>query len=360
MHLSIQFSAATVKQLAAAWQRALARGDRRPLARITALQMLGQRQPVMEVAAFVGVAESTLYGWISAFLLRGVASVAYRTSPGRPAKLTATQKAHLVELLDAGPAAAGFAYSAWAAPLVQTLIEQQFGVCYNVHYVSHLLAQLGFSYQKARFVADHLDAATRATWLTTSWPGVVAAARTRGALLLFGDEASFAQWGSLGYTWARRGQQPVVKTTGRRKGYKVWGLVDWFSGRLFWAGHEGRFTAKSYCAFLEQVLAQTTAPLLVVQDGARYHTAKETQTWVAAHAERVAVVQLPSYSPDYNPIEHVWREVKDATHNAYFATFAELTARVTHHLERLQSNAAQVIQLLGTPLDAFAARAPAA
>jgi transposase len=143
MHLSIRFTSDTVKALAAAWQRARHRGDRRPLTRITALQMIGQRQPVANVAAFVGVAESTLYGWIAAFLLRGVASLAYRTSPGRPSKLTPSQKQRLMDLLDAGPEAAGFAYSAWAAPLVQHLIEREFGVLYNLHYVSELLGNLG-------------------------------------------------------------------------------------------------------------------------------------------------------------------------------------------------------------------------
>ncbi len=50
----------------------------------------------------------------------------------------------------------------------------------------------------------------------------------------------------------------------------------------------GRFNAQSYCAFLEEVLAQTTQPLLVVQDGARYHTATKTQEFVAKLAELAA------------------------------------------------------------------------
>ena len=45
-------------------------------------------------------------------------------------------------------------------------------------------------------------------------------------LILFEDEASFAQWGSLSYTWARRGQQPEVPTSGKRKGYKVFGANE--------------------------------------------------------------------------------------------------------------------------------------
>src|SRR5690349_12552434 len=103
MALSIHFTLATVKDLANAWQHARARADRRALTRITALQMLGQRQPVAAVAAFVGVAESTLYGWLAAFLLHGRAALVYRTSPGRPGKLTPSQKQRLMDLLDAGP-----------------------------------------------------------------------------------------------------------------------------------------------------------------------------------------------------------------------------------------------------------------
>jgi hypothetical protein len=63
-----------------------------------------------------------------------------------------------------------------------------------------LLHNLGFSYQKARFVSDHLNEAKRLEWRRTRWPRILQHARQRKALLLFGDEASFAQWGSLSYT----------------------------------------------------------------------------------------------------------------------------------------------------------------
>jgi hypothetical protein len=101
---------------------------------------------------------------------------------------------------------------------------------------------LGYSYQKARFVSDHLGEARRQQWLTLTWPAIVQQARVRQALLLFGDEASFAMWGSLGYTWAKRGQQPLVKTAGKRKGYKVLGLIEYFTGQLFYHGQTERFT----------------------------------------------------------------------------------------------------------------------
>jgi len=105
------------------------------------------------------------------------------------------------------------------------------------------LANLGFSYQKARFVSDHLDDERRRVWIAQEWPAILRTARHRGALLLFGDEASFAQWGSLSYTWAPIGQQPLIPTCGKRKAYKVFGLIDYFTGRLFSHGQTERFTA---------------------------------------------------------------------------------------------------------------------
>ena len=85
---------------------------------------------------------------------------------------------------------------------MQQLIEREFGVLYSRHYVCELLHNLGFSYQKARFVADHLDEKARQRWISETWPHILAEAQVKKALILFGDEATFAWWGSLSYTWA--------------------------------------------------------------------------------------------------------------------------------------------------------------
>jgi transposase len=239
----IQLCRGTVKELTAVWQRALRRGDRRVLKRVTALLLLADQHSATAVAARVGAGVATIYGWLHAFLAERCASLVSRTSPGRPARLTPTQKQRLRVLVAGGPAAAGYATGCWNSALVQDLIAREFAVLYSVQYVAALLRNLGVSSQKARFVADHLDEAKREHWRTVEWPAILRAARRQGARLLFGDEASFAQWGSLGYTGAVRGEQPLGPTCGRRKGYKVFGLIDYFSGRLFAHGQTERFTA---------------------------------------------------------------------------------------------------------------------
>jgi hypothetical protein len=178
----------------------------------------------------------------------------------------------------------GFEPACWNSALIRVLIWREFGVLSNRHYVCTLLHNMGVSFQKARFVSDHLDAARRQAWLRDEWPTILRAAQRRKGLLLFEDEASFAPWGSLSYAWARRGHQPEVPTSGKRKGYKVFGAIDYFSGRLFSQGIAGRFNSESYQAFWQTIMGQTTAHLFLIHDGARYHTSQATQQFFAAHA----------------------------------------------------------------------------
>ncbi len=358
--VSIRIGTETSKQLTGVLARAYRAGDLPLVKRVSALLAIGRGETVETIARGLGGSPSAVYGWLTAFLVEGVAALQVQWKGGRPSKLTPTQQARLQELVTAGPQAAGFPTGCWNALLIQTVIWREFGRPYNIHYVSTLLHNLGFSFQKARFVSDHLDEARRQEWLTTTWPAWRQRAAAAGGLLLFGDEASFAQWGSLGYTWAPIGQQPVVRTTGKRKAYKVFGLIEFFSGRLFSQGIAGKFNATTYQAFLQQVLDQTAAPLFLVQDGAKYHHAVALEPFWHAHRDRLFTTRLPSYSPDYNPIEFLWRATKrTATHNRYFPVFAALCDSVEAALAHFAAHPERVKSLFGLYLDRMATPAGA-
>jgi transposase len=347
--LRIQVSAATVKALHARLRQAYRKDDVRLVRRTTVLiDLLVHHVPMAVLCERWDLSSSCLYDWQRAFLLHGMESLHYRHSGGRRPKLTPRQKKRLVELLEAGPQVVGCETACWTSVLLRVLIWREFGVLYNRQYVCTLLHNLGFSFQKARFVSDHLDAAKRLAWLQDQWPAIVRAAKRCKGLILFEDEASFAQWGSLSYTWARRGRQPEVPTSGKRKGYKVFGAIDYFSGRLFFQGIEGRFNSESYQAFLQMILAQTTQHLFLIHDGARYHTSAATQTFLAAHRDRITAEPLPSYSPDYNPIEFLWKQTKQrATHNKYFKEFIALTVSVDKALAYFATHPDTVLGLFG-------------
>jgi len=348
MNIRIRLSNGVGQEINARLQQAYGRGQVRLVRRIHALLCVIEGKPVVEVAAQLGLGSQTVRDYVNALLLNGTASLAYRKPPGRPTKLTKCQRKELTELIKAGPEAAGYQSGCWSAFLIQHLILVQFGVEYHPHYVCELLDRLGFSFQKARFVSDHLNEAARAEWEQETWPAILRLAQEKDAMILFGDEASFAQWGSLSYTWAPKGEQPVVKTCGKRKSYKVFGLIDFCSGRLFWQSLQGRFNSGSYQEFLTAVLAQTDGHIILIQDGARYHTSRPMCEFFAAHAPRLTKFQLPAYSPDFNPIEFLWKKVKkQATHLKYFPTFEALTDSVDNVLRQFADLPHEILSLMG-------------
>lgn len=344
----ITFSQETVKRLKQELEKAYARGDLRTVRRLSVLMMIGSQMVMETIQALWNVSPQSVYNWLNEFLAHRWASLEYEKAPGRPARLTKSQKQKLAEWIASGPEACGYASGCWTSVLVQDLIYQKFHVLYNRFYVCELLRNLGFSFQKARFVSDHLDEEARQRWMEIEWPGILSRAKQLGASLFFGDEASFALWGSLSYTWARIGHQPQVKTTGLRKGYKVFGAIEFFSGRLIYQGTEARFHSDSYQAFLLYLLSQVSGTIILIQDGARYHTSKATHDFLEQHKNRLIVYQLPSYSPDYNPIEYLWKKIKtNATHNRYFAEFVKLVKSVEEALKVLATQTTEILRLMG-------------
>ena len=317
--------------------------------RIMAILAIGDGVIYSVIATTLNVCEESIRLWLNAFLLKGVQGLKAKKPSGKPPKLTKSQKKELDKIITEGPIKAGFPGACWRSPMIQYLIYERFGVQYSVHYISQLLKNMGFSYQKAKFVADHKDPEKRKKWLEEKWPEITKLAEEKNACILFGDESSFPQWGSLTYTWAKKGQQPVVQTSGIRKGYKVFGLIDYFSGRFFCKGHDkGRLNSESYEAFLTEVLSKTRRHIILIQDGASYHTSKAMKNFFDRKAYRLTVYDLPSYSPDYNPIEKLWKKIKQKEiHLQYFPTFDSLKNKVQEALLHFQDLKNEVLSLFG-------------
>jgi transposase len=232
--------------------------------------------------------------------------------------------------------------------MIADLIHLRFQVDYAPRSICHLLGVLGFSYQKAKFTAAHLNDEAALLWLAETWPEILRVAQEKQAVIFFGDEASFAQWGTLGSTWARKGVPPTGKTTGIRKADRVFGLLDCFGGKLVFQGLDGKFNSDSYRAFLEWVLTRVAGQLILIQDDAPDHTSGPLRTFYAEHTDRLTVYQLPAYSPGLNPIERLWKKVKkDATHLRYFPHFANLVAKVRETLTKLAGLPHELTSLAG-------------
>jgi transposase len=147
VEFTVRLSGATIKALEAALRQGHRAADVRVIRRVQALLEMGAVRPVGVVADRLGLDATTVYGWLHAFLVDGVATLRYGRPPDRPSKLAPSQKRRLCALIEAGPLAAGYPPGCWSMLFLQDLIQREFGQFYNHPYLATLLRDLGFSYQ---------------------------------------------------------------------------------------------------------------------------------------------------------------------------------------------------------------------
>jgi transposase len=91
---------------------------------------------------------------------------------GRPAKLTAEQRAHLPSLLAQGAQAHGFRGDVWTSARVAKLIGDAWGVSFHKAHVTRLLKQLDWTPQLPCERADQRDETRIEAWRTEVWPAL--------------------------------------------------------------------------------------------------------------------------------------------------------------------------------------------
>jgi transposase len=160
------------------------KGDLRGAKRIMAIFAVSEGMTPEIIALTLGVIRKTVMKWVRIFLSEGPPGLISRKSPGRKPKLAKSQKKELSEIISKGPAKAGFPGACWRSPMIRALIFDKFGVFYAVNYISQLLGNMGFSYQKARFVPSEADRTARREWLKTTWPDILRTAEEKDAMIL--------------------------------------------------------------------------------------------------------------------------------------------------------------------------------
>ena len=303
-----------------------------------------------EVAQLFHLNTRTVYTWVSKFMRERFSWLSGLHYKGRGAKskLTKEQKKKIYDIVVAGPENYGFDCGIWNSPMIAEVILREFNVTYNPRYLCRLLKKMGLSFQKAAFEAERTDdnKKKRKEWGDKTWPEILKKANEIFAVILFGDEVSFAQWGSLSRTWAPIGKQPKIKTKGKRKGLKMFGTIEFFKGAFHYMETEGKFNGESYTKFLKQIMSHYACPVILIEDGAPYHGGAIVNEYIGKMKEkgRIHIYRLPSYSPDYNPIEKLWKNTKrDSTHCKFFPTFDDLRSSVIKAFKKYMEDATKVI-----------------
>ena len=151
--------------------------------------------------------------------------------------------------------------------------------------------------------------------------------------LLFQDEAGFGRINKPKNCWCTKGIRPSVPCHHIREYRYVYGTVDPMDAESF-------FLVMPYCntecmqVFLNQL--RSTFPddiIVLVCDGAAWHKSGTLEV-----PEGISILHIPPYTPEMNPIEQIWRELRTrGFRNEVFATLEKVVDRLCktiNHLSR--------------------------
>lgn len=152
-------------------------GERRDTAvfedrRFEALALYRKGVLQADIARQLRVSRAAVCQWLKRVKKKGQTALRRKPRPGRPPKLTASQRRLLVGLLARGAERAGYTTQLWTADRIRRLVFERFGARYHVNHVPKLLRQCGWSYQRPTGRAIERDEAEVRRWVREDWPRI--------------------------------------------------------------------------------------------------------------------------------------------------------------------------------------------
>jgi transposase len=151
---------------------------RRERVRLAAAEWIEEGATDREVAARFRVTRMSANRWRRALIAGGRSALASQGPGGARCRLSPARLDELQALLDAGPAAWGWADQCWTLPRIAEVVRERFGVDYTLPGLDLLLHRLGWSVQvPARHAAERNEEQITA-WREETWPEIRRRRRT--------------------------------------------------------------------------------------------------------------------------------------------------------------------------------------
>ena len=279
-----------------------------------------------------------LFRWQQKYDQGGPVALETKKTPGPASRLSPTQLSKLYAIITGSdPRQLEFDFGLWTRKIIRELIRREFGVKLSEVQVGRLLNKIGLSPQRPLYRAYQQDPERVEEWKKSAYPKIRKLAAEEGASIFFADEASIRTDHHAGTTWAPVGQTPVVITTGERKSVNMVSAIS-PRGELRFRVQEGTMNAGKFIDFLKALLDSVPGKIFLIVDGHPVHKAKKVREFVKEKADgRLSIFFLPPYSPDLNPDEWVWNNVKnDRIGRSVIMSADDLKAKAIGALRRLQ------------------------
>jgi len=289
--------------------------DKKLADRIKAVLSLNAGYEYSQVAKILLLDEVTLRRYVKQYQEKGIEGLLEYRYAGGKTNLSVKQEEDLKAFLRD--------HTQRTAKDVAEHIRKAYGISFSLIGITKLLHRLGFTYKKPKIIPGKANRAKQEEFLKTY-------EETKAKLevndrIYFLDSTHPEHNTRPSYGWILKGKKndKFVKTNTGRERINLNGALNW-SDKTAIVLEEETINKEATIHLLETIKKkQKSGKAYLILDNASHHHARIVKRWILHH-RRFKLIFLPTYSPNLNLIERLWRFFHQrATWNRYFETFEE-------------------------------------
>lgn len=320
----------------------------------TVKQVMSGESPEV-LAKVLGVSRTAVYNWLSTYKKHGYKGLGSKPISGRPPKLQGKDLKWLGKILiDKTPNQLKMEFALWTRGQVKDLIKRELGIKVSKTAVTRILDVLGYTFQKPAGRFAQQDPVIVKKWQEADYPKIKAEAKKAGAEIYFGDEAGVSTMSyKLAKTIGKKGKTPIIKRSNNRHRINMISAVS-AQGSCRFMVVEKTVNGEVFVEFLKRLMHKAENPIYLILDNHPIHKTKKVSSFVEKQKGQLKLFFLPPYSPELNPDELVWNDVKSNGLSRHLISTADsLKALVCSKLHSLQKSKMKIKSFFKTSTTAY-------
>ena len=306
--------------------------------KINAIILLGTGWKLKQVEEALLIDDETLRSYIQKYRTGGVKALIATNFQGRHCHLMEEQREQLIAELD------GSIYLTTQA--IIEFVRDAFGIEYSLSGMRDLLHRLGYEFKKPKLIPGNPDLQAQEDFV--QYYEDFMENKAQNVEVLFLDAVHPEHNAMAAYGWIKRGEKRRLKTNSGRQRLNLHGAINAETAEI--TVIESKSINKDSTLQLLEMLDKKyefASQIVIILDNARYHYAKEIQDLIKS-SSRLKLVYLPTYSPELNLIERVWKYFKkQVLYNKYYENVDKFRSATITFFQNIGNHTDALLSLLG-------------